>query len=173
MGKWLKENWFKLGILISITIFCISTSYYYLYVLPHVNNVKNTVSVGALNRNGALNGRSSKEDLEMQDLCSKRAEQYFNKNYIFSQDERIFAEYTSHYNRILNQCFILALVDNMHTGSHGVDLINVFEGKQYGQYEINKGELYPSECWVMNENKNCNSTIFEFKDNDVKSYMEN
>lgn len=44
MKKWLKENWFKAGILIIVLVGVLSVSYYYVVILPRINSQRSASS---------------------------------------------------------------------------------------------------------------------------------
>ena len=109
MNKFLKENWFKLGVLIVVAIIGFSLAYYYIYSLSKIN--------------------STKEDFELQAMCSKKADEFFG-NYISGRT------YTVHYNRKLNKCFGLTeqYLNGKDYSDFTISLIDVYEGKPYADW---------------------------------------
>lgn len=135
--------------------------------------------VSSISCSDSKNGK--KESLQMQEMCSKSAKDFFNKNYPESNTYISGIDdtnaYTNHYNSKLNKCFI---VINTHRGSgSGVDkiisdatlLYDVYENKEYASLSTGShrvGDANPSGyCHVLEE---------ECKDRDfqslIKPYME-
>jgi hypothetical protein len=117
---------------------------------------------------------------ELQERCSKRAEERFKKEYpstiVSNKDGTLMVNYTNHYNRRLNKCFVvltaISIPENKETKvmfgvSRDKTLWDINENKQYGAFsEFSKSGLV--QCEVME--KHCNSES-EW-DALVKPYME-
>ena len=117
---------------------------------------------------------STKEEYELQERCSKRAEELFRKEF---SNETVSNYYTNHYNRKLNKCFILVTETSIHRDKEtreklGVSstyktLLDINENKLYGSFwKLSKGVLM--DCEVLG--KHCNSE--NEWDSLVKPYME-
>lgn len=117
---------------------------------------------------------SIKEEYELQERCSKRAEELFRKEY---GNETMSNYYTNHYNRKLNKCFILVTETSIHEDKEtreklGVSstyktLLDINENKEYGGFfKFSKGGLM--QCEVLGKHCNSESEWDAF----VKPYME-
>jgi len=166
MGKWIKENWFKVGVLATFFVAGVSIAYYYVLFLPktHLDTTMAKESI-----------EPRKKDLELQAMCAKKAEEAFKENYPKTQGE-LFS-YTCHYNRKLNKCFVLingALVDIPGQASNVSSLYDAYEYKMYADYHqvVKEGQHYydtpPFICTTLD--KTCDSR--QEYDNFVKPYME-
>lgn len=136
---------------LAVIIVCMSATYYFAIFLPKMR------------------------DFEMRDMCAKKAEESFKKNYPRTQGETY--GYTCHYNKRLNKCFIEvsgALFDISEQTSNVDSLFDAYENKTYAEYHqvVKKGQHYydtpPFICTMLG--KTCNSKA-EY-DSFVKPYME-
>ena len=165
MNKFLKENWFKLGILIIGG----TTVYYYLHSLPKVNGKEKVEFERTI-----FSKKSAKEDLELQAMCSKKVEAIFNEQYAPYWKE-YHSTYTNHYNRKLGKCFMLI---SQHQFIDGVDggtlttmsLMDIYENKEQAGFSRLRGKHYtePDNCYVFD--RGCKDE-WEFNGL-VKPYME-
>ena len=116
--------------------------------------------------------------LDMQEKCSAQGERTF-KSLGFKQDELV--QFTSHYDPVLNKCFMFVETSEAKTGTiwNAKTLVDAFERKEYGYclWHTVKGKKYwevpPYYCWVTlpsGEKKICTSSD-EF-DSLVRIYME-
>ncbi len=119
MNKFLKENWFKLGILIVVAMIGSSVAYYYFYSLPKMNREV----------------KSNKENFELQAMCSKKADEFFG-DYIHGRT------YTVHYNHKLNKCFGLTeeYLNGDGFSNFTINLWDVYEGKTYAGWQSTVGK---------------------------------
>ena len=165
MNNWLKENWFKVGILISLFVLSISFFYQHSPSLPE----KSTVTKSQL----VFERKSAKEDLALQKGCSEAAENLFNKTDF--KDNKM-AGFTNHYNKKLNKCFIEVTSTTVQGKSSFTyrALFDVYENKMYGEYDwkTEEGKKYwevkPFLCSMLDQS--C-STTEEF-DSFVENYLE-
>ena len=104
----------------------------------------------------------AKQDMKLQEECAKGAYQYYNR-YTFAEGG--YHNYTNHYNKKNNKCYILGVeIDN---GTTTKLLVDINENKDYGHYFLlNNSRL--AECWV--NDKQCKSEIQW--DALAKPYME-
>ena len=103
----------------------------------------------------------TKQDMALQKQCAEDAQQYYNK---IAFDVRGSHNYTNHYNKKHNKCYILG-VETIN-GTASKTLTDISENKDIGYYLMMNNKL--AECWV-NDSK-CNSeSVYEFY---VKPYME-
>lgn len=123
---------------------------------------------------------SIEEQYELQERCSKRAEELFKKecgNYIVSNEAgTTMSNYTNHYNRKLNKCFILVTQTSIPKDKEAMEKWGVSTYKTL--WDINENKLYGSffkfskdgltDCEVLG--KHCSSE-YEW-DALVKPYME-
>ena len=123
---------------------------------------------------------SIKEEYELQDRCGKRVEERFKKEYgngiVSNKDGTMMVNYTNHYNRKLNKCFVLVAGMSIPKDKETKDkqgfstdktLWDINENKQYGGFfKFSEGGLM--QCEVLG--KHCNSES-EW-DALVKPYME-
>jgi hypothetical protein len=107
---------------------------------------------------------------QLQERCGKRAEEALRASgWIPAKD---LASIQSHYNSRLNRCF--AIQRTMINGDPNVNLFDVNEGKDYGEFILShvqyKGELtlIVTECYV--EKKHCRSA--EEWEELARPYME-
>ena len=122
-----------------------------------------------------------KEEYELQERCGKRAEERFKEGYgnsIVSNGDGtvIMSNYTNHYNRKLNKCFVLVMStsipkDKTTREKYGIStdktLWDLNENKEYGGFfKFSKHALM--RCDVLE--KHCNSE--NEWDSLVKPYME-
>ncbi len=117
---------------------------------------------------------------ELQEQCMKRSKEYFNKEYgngIINGEngERLISNYTNHYNKKLNKCYILItsteFTRNMENKIESIRIKMLFE--------LNENKGYGSLIQFENNNKPINCRILEKyckseKEWDllVKPYME-
>jgi hypothetical protein len=109
MKNFLKNNWFKITIILLIII--ATCFYYFSYFLPQERQTRL---------------------LGLQEQCSTQAQNFFTTNGYTPSDGTTF-NYTDHFNSKLNKCFILVnSYDN--NGTELIDLYSVLEGKHYAEY---------------------------------------
>lgn len=78
------------------------------------------------------------ENLESQAKCSRDSKIWFNENWQRDQDT-ILLDYTNHYNKEMNKCFILveyhySLKDKRGSWVNDMSLWDVYENSKYGQF---------------------------------------
>lgn len=162
MNRWIKQNWFKLGVLLSFFIISLSMAYYFILFLPHhqVNSVKSVLE-------------SSAENVELENKCFAAASDFFKEGGFDPKN----SGFQNHYNRKLNKCFI-----NIKSARIEEDgrlrlykaLYDVYNRKIYGEYSWRpeNGKKYwevkPSSCFMLD---NPCGTIDDYE-NFVKTYME-
>ncbi len=154
MDKFIKENWFKLSVVIIIA------------------------AVGSLVAYNYIRTLTKKEDLELQAMCAKKAELFFEKNgYLQQGSQGDFYQYTCHYNKKLNKCFI-SIRGALLGGQVGnaFYLYDVYENKMYADYyntvESKSGvkleDTPPQNCSLLDRP----SHLKEEYDTFIKPYME-
>ena len=113
----------------------------------------------------------SKEKYELQERCGKWCEEYFNKEYgngiINGGDgERLISNYTNHYNKKINKCFILItsteFIRNMENKIESIRMKTLFD--------LNKNKEYGSLVQFENNNKPINCRILEKYCNSEKEW---
>ena len=81
---------------------------------------------------------------DLQAKCSKDARAWFNLNFTPRDKNTIFLDYSNHYNKKLNACFIMVEYHlNMPPTSNWHNMLslwNVYENNQYGQFD--EGHYY-------------------------------
>jgi hypothetical protein len=82
-----------------------------------------------------VNKRQAVADYDLQARCSKDAKQCFKDGWSSTKDT-IMLDYTNHYNKGLNKCFIL-VEHHFSFGTHGswinaMTLYDVYENVEYG-----------------------------------------
>jgi hypothetical protein len=102
-----------------------------------------------------------------QEQCVKRSEEYFNKEYsngiINGEDgERLTSNYTNHYNKKLNKCYILItstqFIRNTENKIENIRIKTLFdlnENKEYGSLIQFDNNNKPNNCRILE--KYCNS----------------
>ena len=129
MEKWLKESWFKVGVLFVVILSGLFVVYYFVVFLPKIQNY------------------------EMQQKCDKSAQEFF-KDQNFSVIYGDSAQYECHFNKKLNKCFIKMDVINTPSKAIAHSVVDVLENKDYGQcLEIN---YKATMCWMTGQ-KNISS----------------
>ena len=159
MKKFIKDNYFKIGILIILFIVALAIFYYFVFFIPQKRRVNIVFDRDKINS-------------QNEDNCLKQAEVFFNK--IKTQGNA----YTNHYNSKLNKCFILTYSISS-SGDNDVvvtkSLYNVTENSHYAGYykSISSGDTNentkPQNCWYLD--KYCQSE--EEFDSFVSLYMNN
>jgi hypothetical protein len=129
---------------------------------------------------GSQEAQPNAVSLELQEKCSKGAQEAFKRDGFENQQ---LASFSNHYNEKLNKCFVQYDSTDAKTSS-GTIFVNkvvsdAFEGKVYAQYmwhsdKVKKyWEVAPVQCTVTlpsAEEKTCTSS--EEFDTLVKQYME-
>ena len=108
---------------------------------------------------------SPSELYELQERCSRRAEELFIKNFaggeiINTDDGKAFARYTNHFSNKLNKCFYLVTVANIPFDSSkesttSITLYDVNQVREYGVKFTDGNSKSPSLCFV--NGKDCHS----------------
>lgn len=162
MGRWLKANWFKAGILASFLIVSFSIAYYFVFFLPG-QQISSTKSLP----------KSAVEVVELENRCFEAANEFFKENGFDPKN----SGFRNHYNKKLNKCFIdikSAKVDNEGRLSFHRAIYDVYNRKMYGEYlwkpekDKNYWEVKPTACLMLD--KSCNA--IEEYEGFVKEYME-
>jgi len=121
---------------------------------------------------------STKEEYELQERCGKRAEEIFRIEYGNGNKAGKMSNYTNHYNRKLNRCFVIVIEiqtsipddkEIMEKVGFWTDktLCDINENKVYGHFlKFSNGGLM--DCKVLG--KHCSSE--NEWDALVKPYME-
>lgn len=162
MSSWIKQNWFKAGILLSFIVISLSVAYYFLIFLP--NNHRVVVDPVS---------QVAGETMELENKCSVASDRFFKENG-FDPKNSVFQ---NHYNNNLNKCFI-----NIKSAKVGEDgrlsfhkvLYDVYGHKMYGEYSWkpedgkNYWEVKPTACSILD--KPCQA--IEDYESFVKPYME-
>lgn len=123
---------------------------------------------------------SDKEDYELQERCGNSAKKFFKLEHgsgVFKTNYgQLEAEYTNHYNRKLNKCFVKTLLTDVvyknnrpeYAKSFSITVLDINENMEYGRfYNIYKQDK-PAFCKVAD--KTCHD-MFEW-DSLIKPYME-
>lgn len=123
---------------------------------------------------GTSHAGSNKNDYDLQERCGKQAEESFRREWgegvVNMKSGMMTADYSNHYNKKMNKCFVLLSVSTMHqnNASKSIMLYDINESRTYGQFFQSKYDLPPNMCHVLD--KNCSSED-EWKSL-VRSYME-
>lgn len=162
MNGWMKQNWFKAGVLLSFFIASLSVAYYFVLFLPR--SQKYSVESAS---------KSPAEIIELKNNCFAAASNFFKENGFDSKD----CTFQNHYNNKLNKCFIniksARMGEDGHLSFHKA-LYDVYDRKMYGEYSWkpeggkNYWEIKPTTCFVLD--KSCQA--IEDYENFVKTYME-
>lgn len=162
MSAWIKQNWFKAGVLLSFLIISFSVAYYFVLFLPH----SQALSVKTASKSAA-------EVMELENKCFAAASGFFKENGFDPKN----SGFQNHYNSKLNKCFInikSAKVEEDGRLSFHKALYDVYNRKMYGEYSWkpeegkNYWEVKPSSCFVLD--KSCQA--IEDYESFVKIYME-
>jgi hypothetical protein len=84
-------------------------------------------------------------DLDLQAKCSRDARAWFTENWLPRDKDTILLDFTNHYNKKLNKCFILVEYhyDSKFAGAGGTSwtndmlLTDVYENSKYGRFDEN------------------------------------
>jgi hypothetical protein len=145
--KFIKENWFKLGIVTSILIIGLSIFYYLIIYIP--------------NKNQQLNDQQSlKLDQENSLKCSEMGQKYFDKNFSqYTNNPKIILDGPRfHYNKKLSACLLeyrLMLYKQFYLDYPGSDyngtnfIINLLTGNDeaYAMYFWKNGKFADDDSY--------------------------
>lgn len=156
-NHWLKENWFKVGILCALVIIIVLGIYYLTFI--------------SKNNNGIIISQKS---------CSEKASEVFTNN--TDEYERTYQNYTytNHFSEKTGKCFVLITGGDLATEYHAV-LYNAFDNKELGG--VHTAMKMPGLCGleINGSYKTCEhfgkegyvtEAVNEFNDL-AKVYMEN
>ena len=103
-----------------------------------------------------------KDDYELQEKCGKRCEEYFKKDYDNGFDKNGISNYTYHYNKKLNKCFILInsieFIRKVEDKYENITIKTLFEfneNKEYGSLVLFGKNIKTDSCLVLD--KSCKS----------------
>ncbi len=156
MKNFLKQNWLKLSVVIVFLVVAISLSSYFVVFLPKEKTLENLIT--------------------QQQKCADEALKFFKAN----ESNRQNTDYTNHWNRKLNKCFIEIQTSDISNGSptNSDQLYDAFEGKQYGWFFIvrdkKRDEQIPTVCEMYsdgNTNSDKSCTNETWYDSFVEPYM--
>jgi hypothetical protein len=128
----------------------------------------------------SLSEKKVKEDYKLQVQCGKQCKEYFDKEYgngfiNWGSGEQLTSNYTDHYNKKLNKCFIqitsIEVVKNIENKFKRIvtkTLFDLNENNKYASFIQFENDNEPVNCRILEEY--CNS-IKEW-DSLVKPYME-
>jgi len=171
MKNFLKDNWFKVIIVVVILIISLSVAYYFVVFLPHEK---------ILEYQEGQQLENSKQLIVQQQNCSDEAlKSYKDDGYNLND---ALSNYTDHWNQKLSKCLMEVQSSDSSSGTlvTSKDLYDVLEGKDFGSFTVIRDkklwEQKPVMCEMYpNGDKNnvqfCNSEA-EF-DSYVQQYMEN
>ena len=120
-------------------------------------------------------------NLDMQAKCAQEARLVYNESGLKREEKDAWSDYTNHYNRRLNKCFVMFDTSQWHGSGFTVykSVLDAFEGRGYGEYfwsnprDKPAWEVKPTVCRVTllsGEHKDCES-VEEFEQL-IKVYME-
>jgi hypothetical protein len=107
MSDFIKQNWFKITVAVAILIVALSVGYYFSIYVPQRNN------------------------LVLQEDCSKRANEIFMKNTGEYAKTYQGYTYTNHYNKKMSKCFVLIYGGDWTTEYHAT-MYNAYDNKELG-----------------------------------------
>jgi hypothetical protein len=123
-------------------------------------------------------------DYDLQAKCSRDAKSWFNENWASSRNEKqtILLDFTNHYNKASNKCFILVeyhySMDKNGSWTNDMTLWDVYENSKYANFGKNtmiyfKPQYHSEESVFMCDvlDAKC-KTIDQFNDL-VRPYMNN
>ena len=143
----------KRTLALSILIIFFTISFMSLVGFNNQNPTKEQSSVSKI---------TQKDDYELQEKCEKRCEEYFKEDYGNGFDEDGISNYTYHYNKKLNKCFILItsteFIRNMENKIQNIRIKTLFdlnENKEYGSLIQFGKNIKTDDCVVLD--KSCKS----------------
>jgi hypothetical protein len=164
MKKFIRENWFKMGIIIALLIVALSAAYYFVIFLPIQQQPE------------SLPGQNQVGDIDLQVKCADGAAKLFKQ--LGYDSSKGTDSYTNHWNKNLEKCFML--IQSSANGTIYEYLTDVFEIKTYGATwrgvdALGDPSTIMLSCEMYKDGnqsslKNCHSEI-DFE-SFVKSYME-
>lgn len=155
MTAWLKQNWFKVGMLVLIGLFAIQ------YSISSRGNSAN--------------------DFNLQIQCADEAAKYF-ANEGYGEIHGLSVEYKNHFNSKLGKCLILISNFDPGTGTTIINLYDALESKHYAAFFGNNILCYPTaidikEClgnhgaiWL--DGNDGKSPDFSIDQSDIKDSQE-
>ena len=143
----------KRTLALSILIIFFTISFMSLVGFNNQNPTKEQSSVSKI---------TPKDDYELQEKCEKRCEEYFKEDYGNGFDEDGISNYTYHYNKKLNKCFILInsieFIKNIEDKFKNITMKTLFEfneNKEYGSLVLFGKNIKIESCVVLD--KSCKS----------------
>jgi hypothetical protein len=167
MKDFIKENWFKLGLVVGLLLIALSIAYYFILFLP-IQKQKN------------INQKDGLSSIDQQSKCSIQARKFFNDEIdnekttdMNVRTSGTQASFENHYNVKLNKCFIYTSIFSSNYNYRSRGLYDVNENKTYAEFQEivtkkQQSDYTPVACSMLN--KSC-VTQEEF-DSFVKPYME-
>ena len=143
MIKFLKENWFKVGIIVAIFTVALSTAYYLIIFLPQEDLIQHKTSIDQSNI----------------EKCSQQA-QVALKNAEQNQDSSTTVSATNHYNEKLGKCLVNINSDTTYNGSVTIlnDIVEALEQKTL--LECASGSNVKSYCFIPGNVSTTGQAIF-------------
>ncbi len=154
MKNFIKENLFKVGVLLVALLIVILAVYFY-------NSSKNSEA----------EKQTTKTQLLLQGQCADAAKKFFNEDKWGRAAEDINSSnvnYTNHYNSKYNKCFVL-ITERFSDGSGTSQVLyDVLEHKEYANGSFGSKDL-SVYCTILNGDCKTASDFNKF----VSGYMEN
>ena len=160
MKFFLKENWFKVSLLIIALLILISITYYFVIFLPREKVIEYQEN---------QNIESGKELIIQQQNCANEAAKSYKDMGYSSND--IGASYTNHWSRILSRCLMEIQNTTSSSGTlvTGKDLYDVLEGKTFASFTVIRDKKLWEQKPVMCEiYSNGNQADVQFCDSETE-----
>jgi hypothetical protein len=118
MKKFIKDNWFRLSIVIILLVAALSATDYFLVILP-----KQQQQASSVTNNFAL-----------QTQCADAAAKYFNNGGYNETSTGLNFSYDDHFNSQMNKCFVLVFSNSPNDNYLSVDLYDALGGQNYADF---------------------------------------
>jgi len=150
MKKFIKENWFKLAVIIILIAFGI----YYFVISSQKREATEKLN----------------NDVALQTKCADKAAFFYKQGGYEDSSQGFSSFYTNHWNKKLGKCFVQVNSTSMKDDFTSIDVFDAFEGKHYAMY-IGHNSCDPMALLVYNDPKKCqlDSGNIWYDGNDTKN----
>lgn len=152
MQYWLKENWFRISIVVILLATVLSAIYYFIFFIPSEQK-----------------GKIQTSDIDLQAKCATQAEKTLNgfkKDYSVSQYDSFTQE--NHYNQKMNKCFVLISYSAVYPPNTTInpnapftqpsnyeDLVDAYENTDLAHCTIFGNDMpLHQTCWTADNGNN-------------------
>jgi hypothetical protein len=147
---WLKENWFKISIIVILVVVAV----YYFVTSSHRQELSKNLD----------------NDIAMQTKCADRAALFYKQGDYEDNPQGFSNSYINHWNKKLGKCFVQINSSSIKDDSVSIDVFDAFEGKHYAMY-MGHNFCDSASLVVLNDPKRCqlDSGSIWFDGNDTRN----